>query len=147
MNFQEITQLQNRSIKLEFNDLEVLHVNDKDFTVTLKMYLGVHWNEPRIVSLNSQKHSVTPLDLNFLEHVWLPDLEILHLKELKGYKVLKELAGKQQSNSNSSVFLFGDYSTLNIIFSIISHRFVDLQRNNSFLYSNNSRHHVLLNAL
>ena len=95
-------------IKLEFNDLEVLHVNDKDFTVTLKMYLGVHWNEPRIVSLNSQKHSVTPLDLNFLEHVWLPDLEILHLKELKGYKVLKELAGKQQSNSNSNVVLFGD---------------------------------------
>ena len=82
-------------IKLEFDDLEVLHVNDKDFTVTLKMYLGVHWNESRIVSLDSKKHPKTPLDLNFLEHVWLPDLEILHLKELKGYKVLKELAGKQ----------------------------------------------------
>ena len=81
-------------IKLEFNDLEVLHVNDKDFAVTLKMYLGVHWNEPRVISLDSEKDVETPLDLSFLEHVWLPDLEILHLKEIKGYKVLKSLAGK-----------------------------------------------------
>ena len=55
-------------IKLEFNDLEVLHVNDKDFTVTLKMYLGAHWNEPRIISLGSEKNKQTPLDLKFLEH-------------------------------------------------------------------------------
>ena len=81
-------------IKLEFNDLEVLHVNDKDFTVTLKTYLGVHWNEPRIISIGSQKDVETPLDLSFLDHVWLPDLEILHLKEIKRYKVLKNLAGK-----------------------------------------------------
>ena len=81
-------------IKLEFNDLEVLHVNDKEFTVTLKTYLGVHWNEPRIISIASQKDVETPLDLSFLDHVWLPDLEILHLKEIKGYKVLKSLAGK-----------------------------------------------------
>ena len=79
-------------IKLEFNDLEVLHVNDKDFTVTLKMYLGVHWNEPRIISLDSQQDVEIPLDLSFLDHVWLPDLEILHLKEIRGYKVLKNLA-------------------------------------------------------
>ena len=80
-------------IKLEFNDLEVLHVNDRDFTVTLKMYLGVHWNEPRVISIGSQKDVETPLDLSFLDHVWLPDLEILHLKEIRGYKVLKDLAG------------------------------------------------------
>lgn len=80
-------------IKLEFNDLEVLHVNDRDFTVTLKMYLGVHWNEPRVISLDSQKDVETPLDLSFLDHVWLPDLEILHLKEIRRYKILKNLAG------------------------------------------------------
>ena len=80
-------------IKLEFNDLEVLHVNDRDFTVTLKMYLGVHWNEPRVISIGSQKDVETPLDLSFLDYVWLPDLEILHLKEIRGYKVLKDLAG------------------------------------------------------
>ena len=82
-------------IKLEFDDLEVLHVNDKDFTVTLKMYLGAHWNEPRIISLGSEKNKQTPLDLKFLEHVWSPDLEILHWKEIKGLKGIKGLAGKE----------------------------------------------------
>ena len=66
-------------IKLEFNDLEVLQVNDKDFTITIKTYLGVHWNEPRIISIGSHKDVETPLDLSFMDHVWLPDLEILHL--------------------------------------------------------------------
>ena len=84
-------------IKLEFNDLEVLHVNDKDFTVTLKMYLGVHWNEPRIISLDSKNDVEVPLDLSFLDHVWLPDLDILHLKEIRGYKVLKNLAGMEDT--------------------------------------------------
>ena len=83
-------------IKLEFNDLEVLQVNDKDFTITIKTYLGVHWNEPRIISLGPQKDVETPLDLSFMDHVWLPDLEILHLKEIKEYKVLKKLAGKYE---------------------------------------------------
>ena len=84
-------------IKLEFNDLEVLQVNDKDFTITIKTYLGVHWNEPRMIAIDSQKDVETPLDLSFLDHVWLPDLEILHLKEIKGYKVLTSLAGKLES--------------------------------------------------
>ena len=82
-------------IKLEFNDLEVLHVNDKDFTVTLKMYLGVHWDEPRMISLDAEKNEKTPVDLKFLEHVWSPDLEILHWKEMKGLKGTKESAGNE----------------------------------------------------
>jgi len=77
-----ISNIEPIKIKLEFNDLEVLHVNDKDFTVTLKTYLGVHWNEPRIISIASQKDVETPLDLSFLDHVWLPDLEILHMTQL-----------------------------------------------------------------
>ena len=89
-----ISNIEPIKIKLEFNDLEVLHVNDKDFTVTMNTYLGVHWNEPRIISIGSQKDVETPLDLSFLDHLWLPDLEILHLKEIKRYKVLKYLAGK-----------------------------------------------------
>ena len=89
----DISNTEPIKIRLEFNDLEVLHVNDKDFTVTLKMYLGVHWNEPRIIAIDSQKDAEIPVDLSFLDHVWLPDLEILHLKEIKGYKVLTSLAG------------------------------------------------------
>lgn len=61
----DISDTEPIKIRLEFNDLEVLHVNDKDFTVTLKMYLGVHWNEPRIIAIDSQKDAEIPVDLSF----------------------------------------------------------------------------------
>ena len=83
-------------VNLEFNNLEILAVNDIDFTVTLRVNLGIHWNEPRIIAFDSGSDTTdvkTPLDLNFLHHLWLPDLEILYLKQIKDYSILKKLAG------------------------------------------------------
>ena len=83
-------------VKLEFNDLEILVVNDIDFTVTLRVNLGIHWNEPRIIALENVTNGTdvrTPLDIKFMDHLWFPDLEILHLKQIKDYHVLKKLAG------------------------------------------------------
>ena len=83
-------------VKLEFNDLEILVVNDIDFTITLRVNLGIHWNEPRIIALDTVTDDTdvkTPLDIKFLDHLWLPDLEILYLKQIKDYHVLTKLAG------------------------------------------------------
>ena len=82
-------------VTLQFDNLEVLAVNDLDFTVTLRMYLGIHWREPRLVGPNSSSEFMIPLDLKLLEYLWLPDLEILHLKEINDFHILKKLAGTQ----------------------------------------------------
>ena len=93
-----IKKIANRTVDviLEINDVDVSVVNDIDFTITLRMNLGMHWNEPRIVAFHSVNDGTdvkTPLDLKFLDHLWLPDLEILNLKQIHDYTILKKLAG------------------------------------------------------
>ena len=47
---------------------------------------------------NTGKQHKVPLDLQFLEHLWLPDLDIYNVKHIKDFKVLKKLAGITQIN-------------------------------------------------
>ena len=84
-------------VKLLFFDFEVLAVNDADFTVTLRGYIDVSWNDPRIIIPSSGSELKTPLDLSSLKYLWKPDLEILHLKQIRVYNFFKQLAGNQIS--------------------------------------------------
>ena len=84
-------------VTLEFSDVDILEVSDLKHTLTMLMYMGVHWNEPRLISPNELgKQNKVPLDLQFLEHLWLPDLDIYNVKHIKDFKVLKKLAGITQ---------------------------------------------------
>ena len=81
-------------VTLEFADLEILEIDEMRHSVTMKMHLGVHWTEPRLVCPdNSAEVSKVPLDLQFLDHLWLPDLDIYNIKAIKEFTVLKRLAG------------------------------------------------------
>ena len=81
-------------IMLEFTDVDILEVSDIKHTITIKMHLGVHWNEPRLVSLDKYGlGNQEPLDIRILEYLWLPDLDIWKVKDIKEFKVLKKLAG------------------------------------------------------
>ena len=82
-------------IMLEFTDVEILEVSDMKHTITIKMHLGVHWDEPRLKSLDTShkledKYSI---DIRILDYLWLPDLDIWNIKDIQEYKVLKKLAG------------------------------------------------------
>ena len=89
-------------VTLEFSDVDILEVSDLKHTLTMLMYMGVHWNEPRLISPNDLgKQNKVPLDLQFLEHLWLPDLDIYNVKHIKDFKVLKKLAGITQVNKQS----------------------------------------------
>ena len=82
-------------IMLEFTDVEILEVSDMKHTITIKMHLGVHWNESRLVSLDTS-HGLDnkyPIDIRILDHLWLPDLDIWNIKDIQEFKVLKKLAG------------------------------------------------------
>ena len=83
-------------ITLEIGDLDILEVNDLKFSVTMQMYLGIHWADPRIVvSGVTNTTRKTPLDLKVLEYLWTPDLDIYHIKQITGFKALRNLAGRE----------------------------------------------------
>ena len=63
-------------------------------SVTMKIHLGVHWTEPRLIFPHgSEELSKVPLDLQFLDYLWLPDIDIYNIKAIQEFSVLKRLAG------------------------------------------------------
>ena len=86
-------------IVVEFTDVEVLEVNDITQTVTIKMHLGVHWNDPRLVALeNGTSDQLTSIDVTMVNHLWIPDLEIWNLQDIRHFRVTKMLAGTLNLN-------------------------------------------------
>ena len=74
--------------------MDVLQVNDKEFSVTLTMYFSVQWEEPRIVTNNTvEEGEWTPIDLQFLNNLWVPNIFIYDLRSFSAMSVLKKLAG------------------------------------------------------
>ena len=66
----------------------------------MTMYFTVIWNEPRFVTNNTVDNATyTPIDLNFLNHLWVPNIFIYDLRTFKAMSVLKKLAG---------VYIIGD---------------------------------------
>ena len=78
-----------------------------DFGVTLNAILRLTWIEPRlaideekiyqIMGLEKENSSVDihsiSVDVSFIKNLWLPDLEILNLKEFQSKEVLSKLEG------------------------------------------------------
>ena len=52
-------------IGLDIDIIEVLAINDQDFSTTILMYIGANWEEPRLVSNKSTK---APVDLSVIQH-------------------------------------------------------------------------------
>ena len=69
-------------------------VNDKQFCVTISMYFNVQWFEPRFQTNNTDLEGVwTPIDLQFMENLWVPNIFIYDLRTFTALNVLKKLAG------------------------------------------------------
>ena len=66
----------------------------------MSTYFTVIWNEHRIVTNNTVKNGTfTPIDLSFLNHLWVPNIFIYDMRTFKAMSVLKKLAG---------VYIIGD---------------------------------------
>ena len=75
-------------IELDFVYLEILEVNDKDFSITFTVDLTARWDEPRIISPPGVDERDIPIDVSVLEHLWIMNLFVYNLKEIQKYKVL-----------------------------------------------------------
>ena len=74
--------------------LDILSVNDKEFSITMSMYFSVMWQESRIITNNTIEPGFWyPVSLEFLQDVWIPNVFIYNLKSFKNISVLKKLSG------------------------------------------------------
>ena len=77
--------------------LDILSVNDKEFSITMSMYFSVMWQESRIVTQNQIEPGFWyPVSLEFLDYLWTPNIFIYNLKSFNSAKVLNRLAGDWQ---------------------------------------------------
>ena len=80
-----------------------IKIDDKDFSITLNAFFVVRWKDERLV-IDQDKieknlgpdddiDAWIPVDVSFIKEFWLPDAEILNLKEFKTLDVLSKLEG------------------------------------------------------
>ena len=86
--------------------LDVLRVDDKKFSVQLNMYFGVFWTEQRLKLPKYQNGSMQdanwlPIDLNFMQHLWVPNVFVYNLASFEALDCLEKLAGLWIVNSNN----------------------------------------------
>jgi len=90
------------SVGIDIKDIP--KIDDKDFSVTLNAFFVVRWKDSRLVidqdridqilgSDASLEPEWIPVDVSFIKEFWLPDAEILNLKEFKTLDVLSKLEG------------------------------------------------------
>ena len=83
------------NISLDF-DVRVYEVDDIKFTISLTMYFGVRWNEPRILKKNvseSNKSTIDRIRQEMIDYLWLPSIYVLNLKSYKVLDIFSEFSG------------------------------------------------------
>ena len=77
-------------INIGFAYLEILEINEKDFSITFRTVLYGQWEEPRLIppdyALNDETNRV--LDTSLLNGLWIMNLFIYNLKEVRKFKTL-----------------------------------------------------------
>ena len=90
-------------IKTRIDITKVTDVNDERYSVEFLMYMNVWWEDDRIVCRDvsesetdflGNKYSVL-LKNSWMDHIWLPDLYVYNMKDLKTSTLLQPL----QSNT------------------------------------------------
>ena len=91
-----------------------------DFSVRLSAYLRIKWIEPRIIIdqpriyniLGQESENSTEdvksisVDVSFIDKLWLPDLEILALKDFETKGVLSKLEGLWLKNYEDQFWIY-----------------------------------------
>ena len=91
-------------VKVGIDIKDIPKIDDKDFSVTLNAFFVVRWEDKRLVidqqkidqllgSDHSGEPDWIPVDVSFIKEFWLPDAEILNLKEFRTLDVLSKLEG------------------------------------------------------
>ena len=61
----------------------IVQISDKESSITLSMYLGVKWEDKRIMNMNKTLEDLQGVGFPFLSYLWQPDIEIHHVREVR----------------------------------------------------------------
>jgi len=98
--------LTNKSLPWEYNFTfvveEISNINDKDQTMSISMYFGVSWLDPRLqvnetaaewTEVKTGPRDEVNVSPQSLRYIWYPELEIYGLERFGRQRVLKEMSG------------------------------------------------------
>jgi hypothetical protein len=89
--FKESGQME---ISINFEILQILEIDDIQFTVSMLMYLGVTWEDHRISGPTPEDSNLmVPINIKFADDLWLPDIYIYDLKQTAVQKFYIPFAG------------------------------------------------------
>ena len=89
------TESGNMEVSINFEIWQILEFDDLRFTVSLFMYIGVSWKEPRLIApIPDDPNKLMPIDIGFIDHMWQPDIYIYDMKEIKFPKFNIPYAGE-----------------------------------------------------
>ena len=104
------------TVSLGITIVEIPKIDDHEFSVTLRGYLGVYWTEPRLifdVNSNVSENDWISVDGDFIKELWLPDLEIYDIKEFKRQHILSKLQGLWISRNSRIYYSMAAMMTFN----------------------------------
>ena len=70
------------------------------------MYLGVKWEDKRILNINKTMEDLQGVGFPFLSYLWQPDIEIHHLKKIEEPKIMGEFVAGLQINRGAKRDIF-----------------------------------------
>ena len=80
-------------VQVKFWVEQITRVDDRQFTLSQLMYVSFYWEEPRIL-YTGDKTETTPedkaLNWGWNDKLWMPDIFILHLAQVKQPRILAE---------------------------------------------------------
>ena len=104
-------------ITLSFLNINVVKVDDREFSITLRMYLRIHWTEPRLIVSNViEKKSKTPLDTSLLDYLWLTNFFIYNLKQTGKDTQILNVGGP----SEGEYMIYGPFQNLDMLYTIFN---------------------------
>jgi len=86
-------------IDIGIDIVDVLRIQDKEYSVEFSCYFNVMWTEPRLVIPSKfqeefeEEGDMVPVNVELVNHLWLPNIFIYNLKTFKVVQVLSKHAG------------------------------------------------------
>ena len=72
--------------------VEILEVNDHDFSTAMYLYFDFSWTDPRLIN-NATSGKTLQIETSFMDNLWVPDIYIYNLKSFYNSRVLTDFGG------------------------------------------------------
>ena len=92
------------NITISIADFKILNIRDNDGIIKTSFWFNMFWYEPRIIPPTNMTHSSTTLKESFYKRLWLPDIMIWNLEDIKMRHFLNKEKVVQYGKNNMILF-------------------------------------------